>query len=613
MKRFLLIGLFISSTCFSSEKNCLGHLNQILQANSAGELVFDDSILIELSKVVSSNDRLNSFLSSYADDEILFIKKSIEQLEPGICQSVKQPLIRLSFGGGSISGFVREAGIQTPISDGWVRIYDNGGSSLGTAFLDNQGNYSYTGLAAGTYYAATSNTGYFDELWDDIECAQGDCTITNGTEIVVSTGNVIKNFELDQGGSISGFVRESGTQIPITDGWVRIYNNGGSSLGTAFLNGQGNYSYTGLDAGTYYAVTSNTGYFDELYNDIPCADSNCIITQGDPIVVTSSNGVANFELDAGGSISGFVRDAGNQAPISDGWVRIYDNGGGSIGTAFLDNQGNYSYTGLAAGTYFAATSNTGYFDELWDDIECADENCVITQGDPINVTNGNVTANFELSSGGSISGFVRESGTQTPISDGWVRIYDNGGGSIGTAFLDGQGNYSYTGLDAGTYYAVTSNTGYFDELWNDIPCAQGDCIVTSGDPIVITSSNVTANFDLDAGGSISGYVREFGTQNPITDGWVRIYNSAGGSLGTGFLDNQGNYSYTGLDAGTYYAVTFNTGNFDELWNNIPCAQGNCMATQGNPLTVNDNDVTANFVLGNSFEDLIFQDGFDESP
>ncbi|MEZ5471564.1 MAG: carboxypeptidase regulatory-like domain-containing protein [Marinicella sp.] len=224
------------------------------------------------------------------------------------------------------------------------------------------------------------------------------------------------------------------------------------------------------------------------------------------------------------------------------------------------------------------------------------------------MNNDNVTANFELNQGGSISGYIRESGTNNPIDGGWVRIYDQSGSYLGADITDSQGNYSYSGLAPGNYFARTDNTGYFDELWNNIPCPQDNCTIASGSPITVNNDNVTANFELNQGGSISGYIRESGTNNPIDGGWVRIYDHSGSYLGADIADSQGYYSYSGLAPGNYFARTDNTGYFDELWNNIPCPDDNCTVTNGTTIPVNDNILLANFLL--NLDDLIFSTGFE---
>jgi len=511
---------------------------------------------------------------------------------------------------GSIEGRVTASATAQPISTGTVRIFNSAGTLLGSAFPDATGNYAYGGLAAGTYFARTNGTGFFDELWDNKPCAQGVCTVASGTPISVGAGATTVNFALDAGGSIAGKVTASANGQPISTGTVRIFNSTGTLLGSAFPDAAGNYTYSGLAAGIYFARTNATGFFDELWDNKPCAQGVCTTTSGTPISVGAGMTTVNFSLDAGGSIKGKITASATGQPISNGTVRIYNSTGTLLGSAFPDAGGNYIYGGLAAGTYFARTNATGLSDQLWNGIPCADGNCTVTAGTPISVGMGATVANFSLGAGGAIAGKVTASANGQPISAGTVRIFNSAGTLLGSAFPDAAGNYTYGGLAAGSYFARTNATGFFDELWDNKPCPQGVCTITSGTPISVGASATTANFSLDAGGSIAGKVTSSANGQPISTGTVRIFNSTGTLLGSAFPDANGNYTYGGLAAGIYFARTNGTGFIDELWNDKPCPQGVCTITSGTAINVSASGATiANFQLAGSV-DLIFRNGFE---
>jgi hypothetical protein len=217
----------------------------------------------------------------------------------------------------------------------------------------------------------------------------------------------------------------------------------------------------------------------------------------------------------------------------------------------------------------------------------------------------------EILGGAVIEGTVTDADFGLPIPDGFARIFDDTGSSVGLAFMDNDGDYSFGGLDAGTYFVRTESTGFFDELWDDIPCPQGDCVVTSGTPIVLMGTDVaTADFVLGTGAVIEGTVTDADLGLPIPDGFARIFDDTGSSVGLAFMDNDGHYSFGGLDAGTYFVRTESTGFFDELWDDIPCPQGDCVVTSGTPIVLMGTDVaTADFILGNEVAE-IFSDGFE---
>jgi hypothetical protein len=334
-------------------------------------------------------------------------------------------------------------------------------------------------------------------------------------------------------GSIEGRVTASATAQPISTGTVRIYNSAGTLLGSAFLMPAATTPMAALPRGTYFARTNATGFFDELWDNKPCAQGVCTITAGTPILVGAGATTVNFALDTGSSIAGKVTASASGQPTSTGTVRIYGSTGTLLGSAFPDAAGNYTYGGLATGTYFARTNATGFFDELWDNKPCAQGVCTITSGTPISVGTGTTTVNFSLDAGGSINGKVTISTTGQPISTGTVRIYSSAGTLLGSAFPDAAGNYTYGGLAVGTYFARTNATGFADQLWNGIPCANGNCTVTAGADLCRNGGH-DGEFRAQRRGSITGKVTASATGQPISTGTVRVFNSAGTLLGSAF-------------------------------------------------------------------------------
>jgi hypothetical protein len=410
-------------------------------------------------------------------------------------------------------------------------------------------------------------------------------------------------------GSISGHVSTAGSGTPITDGYVAVYSSAGSYLGIASIGSGGAYSYTGLAAAAYFARTEDTGFLDELWNNLPCAQGACSITSGTPINVGAGVATADFALATGGAISGTVTGPSGQ-PITNGYAEFYDASGHYLGLASLDNSGMYTYSGLAAGSYFVRTTDTAYLDELWNNIPCAQGACTVTSGTPVVVAaNGTATANFSLGAGGGIAGNVTVTATGQPVTRGYVVVYNSTGNYLGLTAIGNNGAYTYSGLTTGTYYARTSDTGLLDEIWNNIPGAQGACTITGGTPITVSTSLITANFSLDSGAKIIGTITASGTGLPISAGYVVVYNASGGYLGLAAIAANGTYVYSGLSSGSYFARTEDTGFIDELWNDVPCAQGACNVTGGTPIVLTTNgQAAANFALGGS--DRIFLSGFE---
>ena len=522
---------------------------------------------------------------------------------------------------GGTSGWANEIGGVvsldaggSPVSDGYVHIYNSTGSFVGLAAIGNDGRYRYSGLAAGNYFALTTNTGVLDELWNDIACAQEQCVVSTGTPIAVGSEPVVANFSLATGGAIEGTVTVQGAGALIGDGYVHVYSASGTFLGLTGIGNDGTYRYSGLAAGSYRVRTDSTGFSDELWDDKPCAQGVCSYSTGSPVVVVAGAGatVANFALDTGGTIAGTVSATDGGGPIGDGYVHVYDAEGDFLGLVGIANNGTFHYGGLAPGNYFVRTDSTGYFDELWNNLPCADGVCVVTQGTPVAVASGTVNLEFSLQGGGGIRGTVTVHGTDAPVTDGYVMVHGASGGFLGLTAIQNDGTYAYTGLAPGTYFARTDDTGWLDEAWNDLSCPQGECTVTQGNPISVGQSLVTASFALEAGGALVGSVTGVGGA-ALTDGYVMLYGASGSFLGLSAIGANGTYRYSGLGTGPYFLRTDDTGALDELWNNIPCAQGACNVLTGNALFTPANvDTVADFALTGGVPPIpvLFANGFE---
>lgn len=391
---------------------------------------------------------------------------------------------------------------------------------------------------------------------------------------------------LDEGGS------------PVTDGYVQIYRASGAYIGLASIGDDGRYRYSGLAPDSYVARTTDTGALDELWNNIPCPQEQCIVTSGTPIVVGSQPVVADFSLATGGAIAGAVTVLGTGAPIGDGYVFVYDAAGTYLGLTGIRNDGSYRYSGLAAGSYRVRTDSTGFADEIWDNQPCAQGACTYSAGSPVVVAAGSATtvANFALGTGGAIAGTVSAAAGGGAIGDGYVQVYDATGDYLGLVGIANDGSFRYGGLAPGSYFVRTDSTGYFDELWDNLPCADGVCEVTQGTPVAVASATVQLAFSLQSGGGIRGTVTREGSSTPVTDGYVIVHGANGGYLGLTGIENDGTYAYTGLASGTYFARTSDTGRFDEVWNNLACSQAQCIVSQGTPIAVGQSLVTADFAL-----------------
>jgi plastocyanin len=119
------------------------------------------------------------------------------------------------------------------------------------------------------------------------------------------------------------------------------------------------------------------------------------------------------------------------------------------------------------------------------------------------------------------------------------------GANSATAITDTSGNYTFTGLDNGSYTITPSRTGYTFSPTNSPRTVSG---------ANITAVNFTATSVQAVTYSISGQV----TSNVSGLSGVTMA-LAGASSATAITDTSGNYTFTGLDNGSYTITPSRTG------------------------------------------------------
>ena len=416
-----------------------------------------------------------------------------------------------------------------------------------------------------------------------------------------------------QTGGISGTITDAGTSAPLANVQVRIFNSAGGSVGSAWTDASGVYSRTGLTAGTYYALTSNSlGYIDELYNNLPCPGSSCTVTTGAGVSVTAgvtTNGI-DFGLAVGGTIAGTVTDSGTGAPLANVSVNVYNTAGSFIGGIATNASGVYAVTGLPTGTHRLRTVNAlshGYVDELYSDIPCPNGTCPsLATGAEVGVTAGATTSgiNFALSLGATIAGTVTDAVSAAPLLNVPVAVHSPSGASVRLGMTNNTGQYAVAGLATGTYYVRTVTTqNYANEIYADIPCPACSATTSSSITVPTAATGVVAteglttpgiDFALAPGGTITGTVTAAGSGTPVSGVSVYLYDAGGASLGYVVTNGSGVYTKLGLAAGNYFARASSASYTNEFYNNLPVWTSITAAT---PIAVSAGaQTTADFAL-----------------
>ncbi len=209
------------------------------------------------------------------------------------------------------------------------------GPSSGNATTAVGGNYSFSGLANGSYTVTPSLAGY---------------TFTpTSASLTVNGGNAIgQNFAATSSTSttysISGTVTTSGGSA--LSGVTMTLS--GSAAATTTTDSSGNYSFAGLASGGTFTVTpSLTGYtFSPTSITVTINNAN----------VTGQNFTGTPSTSATYSISGKVTTSSG-SPLPGVTLTL---SGAATGSTNTNGTGNYSFTGLANGTYTITPSKNRY-------------------------------------------------------------------------------------------------------------------------------------------------------------------------------------------------------------------------------------------------------------
>jgi len=137
----------------------------------------------------------------------------------------------------------------------------------------------------------------------------------------------------------------SGTVSPIAGGSGATVTLSGATTATHTADSSGNYTFTGLSNGTYAVTPSHTGYtFSPSTQAATVNGAN----------VSRINFTATVPSGSTYSISGTV------SPTAGGNGATVMLSGAAGATTVTNTLGNYTFMGLANGTYMVTSTNTGY-------------------------------------------------------------------------------------------------------------------------------------------------------------------------------------------------------------------------------------------------------------
>lgn len=243
------------------------------------------------------------------------------------------------------------------------------------------------------------------------------------------------------GSGTSGFGISGGVSGAALQG-VHV-NLSGVAAGNTTTNTSGNYSFTGLAAGSYTVTPSLAGF---VFNPV----SDVVTVSGADVV-----GI-NFTETASAAATSIISGTVSGAVAQNVLVSL---DGSNTGSVLTDSSGNYSFPGLAAGSYALTPSLAGFI--------FSPVSSVVTTTSGVDASGFNFTATADASSASSLSGTV----SGTVVRNVTISL---SGTNTGSVLTDENGKFSFTGLAAGTYTVTPSLAGHvFSPVSNTVTTTSG--------------------------------------------------------------------------------------------------------------------------------------------
>ncbi len=489
---------------------------------------------------------------------------------------------------------------EDPFKDITVELLGSDGSVVATTTTDADGNYSFTGLDAGTYTVKVTKAGELAEL---TQTEDPDGTKDNASgAITLNADNPVRenvNFGYIKKHAISGNVyldqnrdkTKNTGDIDLSGVTVKLLDKDGNVVGTTTTDADGNYSFTGLNDGTYTVQVDKTGPLaDKEQTEDPSGKTDSrsqaiTFTRTDPDVTN-----VNFGYAEDYTVSGTVyydkdrsETLNNSEPGFDGiTVNLLGEDGQVVATTTTKADGTYSFSKLPAGKYTVKVEPSDLLKKLEqteDPDGTKDNTSGVVQVGHDNPSVKNV--NFGYATNYTIKGTVyRDADRSETLEDGeklyegvTVDLLDTDGNVVATTTTDAKGAYAFTNLEEGTYKVRVRKEGPIaDLIQTEDPDAtkdntSGDITLELNDPI---KENV--NFGYISNNSISGTVyRDDNRSNSLNGGeagypeqTVQLLDKDGAVIATTKTDANGNYSFDNLPDGTYSVKVVKDGALTDL-------------------------------------------------
>src|SRR6266436_3330723 len=218
------------------------------------------------------------------------------------------------------------SGTISPATGGSGTTVTLSGAASATTTANTSGNYTFSGLANGAYTVTPSHASYTFSPSSLSVTVRG-ANVTTGLNFTATA----LTFSI------------SGTISPTAGGNGATVTLGGAASATTTANSLGSYTFTGLANGTYTITPSHAGY-----SFAPTSQNATV--NGANVTGLNFTATANPTYSISGTISPTTGGSGATVILS----------GAASANTTPNSSGNYTFIGVANGTYTVTPSNVGY-------------------------------------------------------------------------------------------------------------------------------------------------------------------------------------------------------------------------------------------------------------
>lgn len=259
---------------------------------------------------------------------------------------------------------------------------------------------------------------------------------------IASTQEVTQNLSLTinadtNSGKLSGTVTSGA--LPVAGAVVKLYDLTDTPVAHTNTNNSGQYNLSNIPVGSYSVVAIKDGYL--LPSTIPVAIQKNQTATANIVLVVDPNAAES-------AIYGIINDQTTNLPINDAFVTLFQTTLPTptlIGGVSTNTRGQYIFSQLLAGQYFAIVDKPGYLSKQTANID------IIAQ---TFINQGVLLSADPQSDTGTIGGFIRELSTSLPVPNAMVALYSIVGGVetlIAITRASSSGRYLFGNVAAGTY------------------------------------------------------------------------------------------------------------------------------------------------------------------